>query len=406
MSAGRVDVAIVGGGMVGLLLACALRGTDLRIVVLERAPASVFESLGRDCRVSALVRGNVLALRGIGVWPHVRDAQPIHAMRIWDDDHAGGIRFDALELGEDPEGGAAAELGWLVENAKLIEAAQQALLEAENIELCSPVVCERARFLRDAVEITLADGRCLRASLAVGADGAASWLRGQAGVGVWSRDYRQKGIVATVRPQLPHRGVAFQRFLPTGPLAVLPMTDGLCSIVWSAEEQEAARLMAMDDDAFLRALNRAFGPVLGRVEEAGARAAFPLRAQMARHLVRHRLALIGDAVHTVHPLAGLGVNLGIRDAMVLAQELADARRFEEDIGARDVLDRYLRLRLPDVLAVQAGMEGFHRLFTARLPGLAPLRGLGMRAIGNAGAIKRVLMRNATGLNLPVPRRIA
>ncbi|MDX8402360.1 MAG: FAD-dependent monooxygenase, partial [Mariprofundaceae bacterium] len=331
----QVDVVVVGGGMVGLVLACALKDTGLQTVVVGRAEAEVFESLGRDCRVSAIVRGNALALRGIGVWPHLRDAQPIRAMRVWDEHHPGGIRFDATELGEDPEGGAADALGWLVENVGLIDAARQTLLDAEHVELRCPAQCRTVRWLRESVEIELEEGGGLRAALVVGADGAASWLRGQAGIGVWSRDYRQKGIVATVRPERDHRGVAFQRFLPTGPLAMLPMTGGLCSIVWSAENDEADRLMAMDDTAFLNALNRAFGPMLGRIVETGARAAFPLRAQLARHWVRPRLALVGDAAHTIHPLAGLGVNLGIRDAMVLAQELADARRFGEDIGAMD-----------------------------------------------------------------------
>jgi ubiquinone biosynthesis UbiH/UbiF/VisC/COQ6 family hydroxylase len=209
-----------------------------------------------------------------------------------------------------------------------------------------------------------------------------------------------------VRPQRPHGGIAYQRFLPTGPLAMLPMTDNLCSIVWSAEEAEADRLMAMDDLKFLEALNATFGPVLGHIEEAGQRAAFPLKGQLAKHVVRPRLALIGDAAHTIHPLAGLGVNLGLRDAMVLAQEIADAKRFDEDWGGLPVLNRYMKLRLPDVVSVMGTMEGFHQLFTHDLPGLKAIRGLGMRAMGNSGTIKQLLMRNSTGLSLPVPRQIS
>jgi len=187
---------------------------------------------------------------------------------------------------------------------------------------------------------------------------------------------------------------------------MLPMTDNLCSIVWSAENSEADRLMGMDDAAFLDALNLTFGPMLGRISEAGARAAFPLKGQLAKHFVRQRVALVGDAAHCIHPLAGLGVNLGIRDAMVLAQEIADAKRFDEDWGELSVLDRYMKQRMPDVLSIMGSMEGFHQVFTGTIPGLKELRGLGMRLMGNSGAIKQLLMRNSTGLSLPVPKQIS
>jgi len=393
----QVDVVIVGGGMVGLTLACALRDSHLRVVVIERREPEVRTSLGLDCRVSAIVQGNVRILQGLGAWSRLApDATPIEQMRIWDDQHAGGIRFDALEIGQPV-------LGYLVENSRLQQALQQTL--DDIVELCCPAEIVRLTFEPEHVRLELKDGRRLQTRLVVGADGGRSWVRAQAGIDCLSRDYGQQGIVATVRPQLPHRHIAYQRFLPTGPLAMLPMRDGLCSIVWSNANAQADALMGMDDHAFLAALNEAFGPVLGEIVEVGARAAFALRAQLARHLVRPRLALIGDAAHTIHPLAGLGVNLGIRDAMVLAQEIVDAARFGEDWGAMSVLRRYLHQRLPDVLAVMGGMETFHRLFTARLPGLHLLRGIGMRAVGNSGAIKALLMRNATGLSLPVPQQI-
>jgi ubiquinone biosynthesis UbiH/UbiF/VisC/COQ6 family hydroxylase len=216
----------------------------------------------------------------------------------------------------------------------------------------------------------------------------------------------QKGIVATVRTQMPHHHVAYQRFLPTGPLAFLPLTGNLCSIVWSAKVDEADRLMMLDDAGFTEALYQAFGPVLGRIEEIGERAAFQLKAQLARHLVRERMALIGDAAHVIHPLAGLGVNLGLRDAMVLAQEIVDARRYDEDWGSLDVLGRYIKQRLPDILSIMAGMESFHQLFTHDWAPLVALRGFGMQMVGNSGIIKQLLMRNSTGLSLPVPKEIS
>jgi len=399
----KVDLIIVGGGMVGLMLACALKDSGLHVVIIERAEPDVRLSLGRDCRVSAIVLGNVRILRGLGVWDHISDTGPLRAMRIWDDQHLGGIRFDAGELG--PEVGAEA-LGYLVENSRLQEGLTHVLHRHDNLELICPAAIESVAWHADRVEVILDDGQAFSAPLIVGADGAHSWLRQQAGIGIYSKDYGQKGIVATVRPQMHHRDVAYQRFLSTGPLAMLPMSDGLCSIVWSAEHGEADRLMALDDVAFLEDLNLTFGPMLGRIEEVGERAAFPLVARLARHLVQPRIALIGDAAHTIHPLAGLGVNLGLRDAMVLAQEIVDARKYDEDWGDMNVLQRYMKQRLPDILSIMGSMGFFHELFTHNFPGLPELRGLGMRIVGNSGPIKKLLMQNSTGINLPVPKQIS
>lgn len=307
----QVDLIIVGGGMVGLTAACALKDSGLHVVVVERSEPVVRKSLDRDCRVSAIVQGNVQILQGLGVWDYIADTGPMHSMKIWDDQNSGGIRFDASEIGEET-------LGTLVENSKLQAGLLKVFHQHHSLELCCPATIESVKWVSsgqdDHVEVILDDGRGFSTPLIVGADGAHSWLRSQAEIGCYSYDYGQKGIVATVRPQMNHHGVAYQRFLSTGPLAMLPMSGGLCSIVWSAENEEADRLMALDDLAFLENLNLTFGPVLGKIEETGERAAFPLKARLARHMVRHRLALIGDAAHTVHPLAGLGVNLGLRDA--------------------------------------------------------------------------------------------
>lgn len=394
----QADVVIVGGGMVGLGLACALNGRDLRVLVLERQQAETRTSLGRDCRVSAIVAGNVEVLEGLGVWDRLAGAEPIRAMRIWDDQHAGAIRFDAAEIGEDA-------LGHIVENSRLVAAMQQVLAGSENVEIRCPVEVESVRWGVERAHVQLADGGLIEAPLVVGADGGRSWVRSQHGIGVQARDYKQQGIVANIRPEWPHRGTAFQRFLPTGPLALLPMEGGLCSIVWSAADSEAERLMALPDAAFAEELYLSFGPALGRIMEVGERAAFPLRMQLASHLVRPRLVLVGDAAHTIHPLAGLGVNLGLRDAMTLAQEIVDARRFDEDWGGMPVLERYMKARLPDTLSVMGAMEALHQLFTHQFPPLPGIRGFGMRLVGNSGPVKQLLMRNSTGLALPVPRRI-
>jgi ubiquinone biosynthesis UbiH/UbiF/VisC/COQ6 family hydroxylase len=393
------DVLILGGGLVGLTLACALKDHGLRVDVFERSEQEPRLSLERDCRVSAIVAGSVRLLEGIDVWEGVSaQAGPIRCMRIWDHQNFGSIRFEAEEAGLDA-------LGYIVENSILRDSMLETLEGAENTTIHCPAEAVSCTWRADHVRLELGDGRIFRAPLIVGADGGRSWLREQAGIGVVSRDFRQHGIVATVRPQSPHRGTAFQRFLPTGPLAMLPLSGDLCSMVWSAGNTRAMRLMKMDDDRFLRELNLAFGPVLGRLEEIGERSAFPLCARLAHHHVRPRLALIGDAAHTIHPLAGLGANLGFRDAMVLAQEIVDAVRFEEDIGSIEVLQRYAKARLPDTLSVMAGMEGFHQLFTRNWQPLVLLRDLGMLAVGNAGPFKHMIMRNGMGLAQPVPHQI-
>lgn len=394
-----VDLVIVGAGMVGLMLASALRHSGLHIVLVERAQAAPVLSLNLDCRVSAIVQGNVNILQNMGVWPHLQAvASAMHGMRIWDGQAQGGIRFDAEEIDQD-------SLGYLIENRHLVAALKLTLKESADVELLCPETVESVVWKKQYVDIGLGSGRALRTPLIVGADGARSWLRGQADIDVFSRDYKQKGIVATVRPRFAHQGIAIQRFLPTGPLALLPMAGELCSMVWSAENTYADALLNMDDAVLMDALNLELGGVFGGAIEVGARAAFPLRAQLSRHIVRHRLALIGDAAHAIHPLAGLGVNLGLRDAMVLAQEIMDAKKFEEDWGDLAVLNRYMKTRMPDVLATMASMELLHRSFAVQLPAWLALRGLGMKAVGNAGVVKQLLMKNSTGLNLPVPHTI-
>ena len=233
----HADVVIVGGGMVGLALACALRHTGLRIVIVERGEPPVRLSLGRDCRVSAIVMGNVKILQGLGVWDHLKgDAGPMRSMKIWDNQEQGGIRFDASEIEEEA-------LGYLIENSCTQRAMHQTLLDSDDVEFYSPAEITAIDWQpgdwaqedcsKNPASVTLADGRVITAPLIVGADGGRSWVREQAGIGVWQRDYEQKGVVVNVRAEHPHRGIAFQRFLPTGPLAVLPLSDNVCSIVWS-----------------------------------------------------------------------------------------------------------------------------------------------------------------------------
>jgi len=394
-----VDLVIVGGGMVGLMLAAALRHSGLHIVVIERAAYQPMLSMGLDCRVSAIVQGNVNILKSVGVWQHLQDkAGLMTSMRIWDGQEQGGIRFESAEIGEP-------QLGVLVENASLIQALQDTLHESSDVELLCPESVASVVWKRDGVEVRLESGQVLHTPLIVGADGGRSWLREQADIDVFSRDYQQKGIVATVKPRFSHQNTAIQRFLSTGPLALLPMKGDVCSIVWSTANERADELLGLSDEAFMDELNLEAGGIFGGIVQVGKRAAFPLKAQLARHIVRPRLALIGDAAHSIHPLAGLGVNLGLRDAMVLAQEIVDARKFAEDWGGIDILSRYMKKRMPDVLMTMASMEALHRTFQVQLPAWIKLRGLGMKVLGNAGVVKQLLMKNSTGINMPVPHTI-
>ncbi len=389
------EVVIIGGGITGGTLAVALADAGVAVLVVERAQPKPFLSLGRDCRVSTLCLGVVQALEKLGAWP-AEQAASVRAMQIWEGEAAGGMEMHAAELD-------APALGAVIENRHLV-AALRARAEALGARwlLDAPEALECGL---DAARLRLASGACVQAQLVVGADGARSWLRRQLDVAWLGRSYRQGGITATVRLAEPHRGIAYQRFFPTGPLALLPLAgeeERLASIVWSASDGLAERLMRMDDAAFSQALAEALGPIAGGLVEVGARAAFPLARAVAAHWVRPRAALIGDAAHLVHPLAGLGANLGIRDALALADELSRAQALGEDLGAMEVLARYRDRRVADIGLALAGLEGLHQFFSLRWPGVSALRALGLSLFHNLVPVKVLAMRYAAGLATDLP----
>jgi 2-octaprenylphenol hydroxylase len=251
--------------------------------------------------------------------------------------------------------------------------------------------------------VTLEDGREIQARLLVAADGANSRVRGLAGIPVRGWGYDQNAVVATVRPERPNRDTAWQRFMPSGPLAFLPINDGRCSIVWSTSPEQAQQLLALEPEAFCEALGGASDYVLGEILETGPRASFPLRLQHATHYVQPGLALVGDAAHAIHPLAGQGVNLGFLDAATLAEVLTEARRASRDIGSHGVLRRYERTRKGDNLMMLAAMDGFKRLFGNDLAPLRLLRNLGLRLTDSADPVKQLIMRRALGMLGEQPR---
>ncbi len=384
----RYDITITGGGMTGLALACALGQQGMRVAVLEAGatPAPFDPDGGPDLRVVAINRASQALLHHLGAWPKLRRwrLSPYDRMHVRDAGSRSSITFSAAELGEP-------DLGHIIENRliqrALYEVAEQLETVAwfDHIEIANLGVDEH-----DAV-ITLADGRVFTSRLIVGADGRFSRVREAAGIEVHSRDYQQQAIVATVTTEQSSDRTAWQRFLPDGVLAFLPLADGRSSIVWSS--RRADEILALDDDAFREALGEAFDFHLGKVLDTSARAAFPLIGRHAERYVEPRLALIGDAAHTIHPLAGQGVNLGFMDVAELATVLAATGR---DPGSLSVLRRYERARKGENAMMQKLMEGFQLLFLNDTTPLRQLRGLGLAVTEQIPPAKALMMRYAMG----------
>ncbi|APZ43711.1 UbiH/UbiF/VisC/COQ6 family ubiquinone biosynthesis hydroxylase [Acidihalobacter ferrooxydans] len=383
------DIVIVGGGMVGAALAVALALAGRNVAVVEaRLPDAWQVDEDYDLRVSAINRASQNLLSRLGVWPGIvsRRANPYRRMVVWDARSTGEIAFDAVELGEP-------DLGHIVENRVIQHALLERLAQLDGVQLFAPQSVETLEIGPQTAQLTLSDGTRLGARLVVGADGARSRVCELAGMRRSVRKYGQTALVATVATDASHADTAWQRFLPTGPLAFLPLGDGRSSIVWSATTAQAERLLGLDDDAFRAELSRAFDLRLGCVTACSERAAFALIGGQAYPYVQPRVALIGDAAHSIHPLAGQGVNLGFMDAAELAGVLAATGR---DPGALAVLRRYERARRGENEAVMRLMESFRVLFGSGLPMLPWLRGRGMRLVGGLTPVKRQVMLHALG----------
>ncbi len=389
------DVVIVGGGMVGAALGCALGGSGLKVAVLEQqAPVAGSAAGEYDQRVSAITLASRALFENIGAWAGIeaRRHAPVRAMEVQEANGAGAIRFDAAEIGEP-------ELSYIIENRVIQAALFERLQQFTNIQVLCPVSIAGLDMTATGATARLADGRELACALVVGADGAQSKVRETAGLTVSAHDLTQQAIVATVRTGLTHGGTARQVFLPSGPLAFLPLPDAHhSSIVWSADNARADALKNLNDEAFRAELSAAFGACLGEIVEVGPRAAIPLVIRAAPHYVAERVALVGDAAHTVHPLAGQGVNLGFLDAGTLADVLLAARRKGSDIGSLPVLRRYERARKAGNLAMQTATGAFRYLFSGRTPGIARLAGAGLSAVDRLPPLKHAFMRYAAGLS--------
>lgn len=409
MADSGAEVVIVGGGIAGSALACALGDTPLRVVLIESAGLQARPDAGEgvagfDTRVSALGHAARRQLSQLGAWADMAQLRvnPYARMKVWDAQGTGAIEFDAAQVREPC-------LGHIVENRVCVWALQRALAGFGNVRVLSErrVADLHAREGADArageatYALVLDDGSELAPALVVAADGALSTIRSFAGFTTREWDYQHVATVATVRTEQANQRTAWQRFLPEGPLAFLPLAPGgdehYSSIVWSAVPELEARLAAMDDAAFCAALGDAFERRLGDVVEVGVRQRYPLRQRHATSYFKPGLVLVGDAAHTIHPLAGQGINLGLKDVDVLAQELRRAAELGLAAGSPEILARYQRRRLADNLAMMAVMEGFKRVFAERDLAVRWLRNAGMSRIDRMPWVKQRIMRSAMGL---------
>ncbi|MCU7905520.1 MAG: UbiH/UbiF/VisC/COQ6 family ubiquinone biosynthesis hydroxylase [Candidatus Thiodiazotropha sp. (ex Epidulcina cf. delphinae)] len=394
----QYDLLIVGGGMVGGALGCAVAEAGFEVCLLEaREPQRSWPPDEVDLRVSALTRASQHILENLQVWPGMakRRVSPYTDMRVWDAGGSGRIHFSAAEIGEP-------DLGHIVENRVIQLALWERLESLPNVTLRYPA---RVSELQpgDEPAVVLQDGDRLTAKLVVAADGRDSRMRGMANIGTWGWDYDQHAIVATVRPALSHRHTAWQRFMKTGPLALLPIDDGRCSIVWSTSPLQAEALMSLDDAAFCRALTQASEAVLGAIRETGPRGVFPLRLGHAETYICSGLALVGDAAHAIHPLAGQGVNLGFLDAVTLAETVIAAHEAGRRIGSIATLRRYERTRKGPNMAMLGAMDAFKRVFSNEVLPLKLVRNLGLNLADRSGFFKQHLVRRAMGLGGDLPR---
>jgi len=386
--------------MVGAALACLLGKERLRIAVLDRVLPPLFDGAGEvGLRVSSISPASKRLLEITGAWPAIAAARlcPYERMHVWDSGPPRGeINFDSAELGT-------GELGHIVENALVQHALARRMAELPEVSTFAPAAPAELACDREAARVVLEDGRMLAARLVVGTDGASSRVRELAGIASSASDYAQEALVAHVRSERPHAETARQRFLAEGPLALLPLADGRSSIVWSTTPEQAQSLVAGDAAAFDAAVTEASEGVLGALTLASGRASFALRRQSAATYTAARVALAGDAAHSVHPLAGLGVNLGFMDAAALAEVLIEAVRAGDDPGEPRALRRYERWRKGENLAYTAALDGFHRLFTSRDPWIGGVRTLGLNAVDRLAPVKNMFARRAMGIAGDVPR---
>lgn len=395
------DILIVGGGLNGPALALALAKVGLTVTVIDALPRGTRTEAGFDGRSYALALASVRVLDGIGLWPLVADhAQPMLKI-VASDGRAGEgaapffLQFDHAEIEEGP-------MGHMLEDRFLRPALIAAMDDAGITQLSGETVVAQD-VDSQGVKVTLASGRHVRARLLVGCDGRDSGTAQRAGIRRMGWDYGQTGLVCAIEHEVPHEGTAHQFFMPPGPLAILPLPGNRSSIVWSESTARAAEIHAMDDAAYLDVLRPRFGNFLGDIALAGKRYAYPLKLTIANQFIAPRLALVGDAAHGLHPIAGQGFNFGLRDIAALAEVLADAARRGEDIASPLVLERYQQWRRFDTTVMAIGTDSVNRLFSNDNPLLRGVRDLGLGLVSALPGLRRACIREAAGLTGDLPR---
>ncbi len=389
------DIVIVGGGMVGAALACALGDSPLSVALIEREiPKSYQPDDPLDLRVSALSLASQRLLEHVGAWPHIANMRlcPYRRMRVWEDQ--GATEFNSQDIAEPI-------LGHIVENRLTQLGLWARLPDFANIEVIAPTEISQLEYRPGESRVTLTDGRTLTATLLVGADGGASKVRTAAGIGVTAWDYGQHALVINVETELPQQDITWQKFLPTGPLAFLPLPGAHGSLVWYQSPETVKHLKDLADEDLRQAILQAFPACLGGLGKVLARGSFPLCRQHAQHYVRPGLALVGDAAHRINPLAGQGVNIGFLDAAALAEVLLAAR--PSQLASLSTLSRYERMRRFENLKMMTAMDVFYHAFSNDLPPLKLLRNLGLGLADKLTPVKHKVMAEAMGLTGAIPR---
>jgi 2-octaprenylphenol hydroxylase len=391
----KYDIIVVGAGIVGLTMASFLaQNKSLKVAVIENSTLQLplWGGADYDLRVSAITKASTQLLTQLGVWSEILQcrASPFRQMRVWDKKGIGEIHFDSAEIGE-------AVLGYIVENNLIQHCLYNHLKQQTDVEFIFNAHLQTLTCSEVGASLQMENHAPLAAKLIIGADGAQSWVRQQMQSPVQQWDYGQHAIVATVQTEYSHQETAWQHFMPTGPLAFLPLcnsqaSSSLCSIVWSTTPEHAATLQAINDEDFQQTLTQASEKRLGNILKVSSRACFPLRMRHVKNYVKPNCALIGDAAHTIHPLAGQGMNLGLQDAFALNQVIQEACMSDKDFACLAILRRYERWRKTENTTMVMAMEGFKRLFSNDNSLLSGLRNFGLATVDKQAWLKNFFMR--------------
>lgn len=396
------DVLVVGGGLNGLSMGLAAAHGGFAVSIVDAVDPKTAGAEEFDGRVFAIAFASCRMYEALGVWEALKqNAQPINDIMVTDGHVRGGtspmfLHFDHEEIGDEA-------LGHLMESRHMRHVLTSAVMANENIELRAPAKRVASQSAAYGFTAELDDGSKIRARVCLAADGRGSPLREEAGLKTFGWSYDQMGIVTTVHHAEDHKGVAQEYFLPSGPFAILPMTGRRSSLVWTEKTEAAKAILGLAPDRFLEEMRARFGDYLGSIESVGPVWSYPLTLILARSYVSQRMALIGDAAHGVHPIAGQGLNLGLRDVAVMAEVLTDAARLGQDIGAFDVLERYQQWRRFDNVTLSLGMDALNRLFSNDLPPVRIARDIGLGLVNKIGPARRFFMRHAGGAIGELPR---